>query len=269
MPTSALDALRRRLHALDGGARWRRAVLPFGVAAIDERLPDGGLALGALHEVSGGGNAAVDGAAAALFAAGIAARTRGRVLWCVTRPDLFAPALAQAGLPSDRVIYVEAEDEKTLLACFEEGLRAHGGNHSRNSLGVSGLGAVVAEVTRLSMTASRRLQLAAEGSGAVGIAIRRLPAFHRTYASQPSCQPLGAAVQSTAAVTRWRVSALPSAPLPAPGVGRPRWRLELVRCRGGESAEFDVEACDAQGRLAVPGPDQETTTRTSRSSGAG
>ena len=56
----------------------------------------------------------------------------------------------------------------------------------------------------------------------------------------------------TAAVTRWRVSALPSAPLPVAGVGRARWRLELIRCRGGEGACFDVEACDAQGRLALP-----------------
>jgi protein ImuA len=33
---------------------------------------------------------------------------------------------------------------------------------------------------------------------------------------------------------------------------RARWRLELLRCRRAESAEFEVEACDAQGRLAVP-----------------
>src|SRR5215471_6411608 len=151
-------------------ARQRRAVLPFGIKAIDERLPEGGLALGALHEVAGGGNGAADGAAAALFAAGIAARTPGRVLWCVTRQDLFAPALASAGLTPDRVIYVEAGDEKSVLACFEEGLR-HGGLHGLHG----GLGAVVAEVARLSMTASRRLQLAAEGSGTIGIAIRRLP----------------------------------------------------------------------------------------------
>jgi protein ImuA len=111
--------------------------------------------------VAGGGNGAINGAAAALFAAGIAARLRGQVLWCVTRQDLFAPALAQAGLVPDRVIYVEAGDEKSVLVCFEEGLR-HGA-----------LGAVVAEVARLSMTASRRLQLAAEGSGTIGLAIRR------------------------------------------------------------------------------------------------
>jgi hypothetical protein len=312
-PAPILDALRQRLQGLDGGTRRRRAVLPFGVPVIDARLPDGGLALGALHEVAGGGNGTVDGAAAALFAAGIAARTRGRVLWCVTRQDLFAPAIAAAGLAPDRVIYVEAGDEKTLLACFEEGLRhgrGLGGLHGEHS----GLGAVVAEVMRLSMTASRRLQLAAESSGAIGIAIRRFPAFPRTQksntgaklksgaAAEDSLPPCGWVVQyvttmphrttptpspqggggeiaaaanrtlaseqaagrghppdhlnyffaqPTAAVTRWRVSALPSAPLPVAGVGRARWQLELIRCRGGEGACFDVEACDAQGRLAL------------------
>jgi hypothetical protein len=89
------------------------------------------------------------GAAAALFTAGIAARTAGKVLWCVTRSDLFAPAIEQAGLPPGRVSYVEAGDEKSVLACFEEGFRG-------------GFGAVIAEIVRVSMTASRRLQLAAE-----------------------------------------------------------------------------------------------------------
>jgi protein ImuA len=158
---ATVEALRERIRCLEGGARHERAVLPFGVKAIDERLPEGGLALSALHEVAGGGSGAIDGAAAALFAAGIAARTRGRVLWCVTRQDLFAPALAQAGLAPDRVVYVEAGDDKAVLACFEEALR------------YGKLGAVVAEVSRLSMTASRRLQLAAEGSGVTGLALRR------------------------------------------------------------------------------------------------
>ncbi len=188
------------------------------------------MALGALHEVAGGGNGAIDGAAAGLFAAGIAARTRGRVLWCVTRQDLFAPALAQAGLVPDRVIYVEAGDETSVLVCFEEGLR-HGG-----------LGAVVADVARLSMTASRRLQLAAESSNTIGIAIRR---WRRHTEAAGFGQP-------AASVTRWRVSALPATPLPVPSVGRARWQLELIRCRAGESADFEVEACDAKGRLALP-----------------
>jgi protein ImuA len=102
-----------------------------------------------------------------------------------------------------------------MLACFEESLR-HGG-----------LGAVVAEVARLSMAASRRLQLAAEGSGTIGMAIRR-------WRRQSEASDFG---QPTAAATRWRVSALLSAPLPVAGIGRPRWLIELIRCRAGESAD--------------------------------
>src|ERR1700730_14355025 len=186
-----IEELRERIRRLEGAAGRRRLVLPFDLKAINRHLP-GGLALGALHEVAGGGHGAIDGAAAALFAAGNAARTRGRALWCVIRRDLFAPALAQAGLVPDRVIYVEAGDEKAVLACFEEGLR-HGG-----------LAAVVAEVALLSMTASRRLQLAAEGSGTIGIAIRR---WRRHTETADFGQP-------TASVTRWRISALPATPLP-------------------------------------------------------
>lgn len=226
----AITELRERIQRIEGGRAAGKSGLPFGVAEIDVVLPGGGLATGALHEVAGGGNGAIDGAAAALFVAGIAARSRGKVLWCLVRRDLFAPALAQAGLAPDRVIYVEAGDDKSVLASFEEGLR-HGG-----------LGAVVAEVARLSMTASRRLQLAAESSGVIGIAIRR-------WRRQSDAVDFG---QPTASVTRWRVSVLPSTPLPVPGVGRARWQVELIRCRAGESADFEVEACDAEGRLALP-----------------
>src|SRR5262252_887838 len=74
-----LKQLRERIQHLEGGAARHRTVLPFGINAIDRHLPEGGLALGALHEVAGAGNGAIDGAAAALFAAGIAGRTRGQV----------------------------------------------------------------------------------------------------------------------------------------------------------------------------------------------
>ena len=229
-PQAVIARLRARIRMVESGGRPSRGVLPFGIDALDVALPEGGLALGALHEVAGGSAGAIDGAAAALFTAGIVARSPGLVLWCVTRPDLFAPALDQAGLDPDRVIYAEAGDEKTVLACFEEGLR-HGG-----------LGGVVAEVARLSMTASRRLQLAAEKSGTIGIAIRR---WRRATEAADFGQP-------SAAVTRWRISALPSTPLPVPGVGRARWFVELIRCRAGDCAEFVVEACDEEGRLAFP-----------------
>jgi protein ImuA len=115
----------------------RASVLSFGQKDIDRRLPERGLGLGCAHEVAGGSRA-VDGQDCCAH--------QGKVLWVVTRPDLFAPAIAQAGLAPDRVILVAADDEKALLACFEEGLRQ------------DGLGAVVAETARFSITASRRLQ---------------------------------------------------------------------------------------------------------------
>jgi protein ImuA len=228
---SRIEHLRAHIALLERGASRRQSsILPFGIPQIDARLPEGGLRLGALHEIAGGGNDALSGAVTALFAAGIAARTSGKILWCITRPDLFAPALEQAGLSAERVIYVEAGDEKSVLACFEEGLR-HGG-----------LGAVVAEVAKLSMPASRRLHLAAEESGTIGIALRR-------WRRQQDAADFG---QPTAALTRWRVSVLPSQQLPVPGVGRARWLVELIRCRAGESADFELEACDDTGHLGLP-----------------
>jgi protein ImuA len=107
-----IEELRERIRRLEGAAARRRLVLPFGIQAIDRHLPGGGLALGALHEVAGGGNGAIDGAAAALFGAGIVAHhsTRGRVIWCATRQDLFAPAIAPGSYRS------RAGDEKARTA---------------------------------------------------------------------------------------------------------------------------------------------------------
>ena len=226
----AIAALQAQIARMEGDSGPERGVLPFGVPDLDRRLPGGGLALGCLHEVAGGGDGAVDGAAASCFAAGIAARLPGQVLWCVTQADLFAPGLEQAGLGPDRVIYVEAGDDVSVLACMEEGLR-HGG-----------LGAVVADVARLSMTASRRLHLAAKGSGTTGIALRR-------WRRQQEAYDFG---QPTAAMTRWRISVLPSAPLPVPGIGRARWLIELIRARAGESLDIELEACDGTGHLGFP-----------------
>jgi protein ImuA len=239
-----ISELRERIQHLEGASARQKQVLPFGVSDIDEHLPGGGLAYGAIHEVAGGGAGAVDGAAAALFVGGIAARTKGKIVWCLTRPDLFAPALAQVGLHPDRVIYVEAGKEEDVLASFEEALR------------FGGLGAVVAELVRLPMVASRRLHLAAESSGTMGLTIRR-------WRRQTEASDFGL---PTAAATRWRISALPSEPLPVPGIGRPRWLAELVRVKAGECADFVIGACDAKGRISLSSDHADGPREAGRSS---
>ncbi|MDF2812717.1 MAG: damage-inducible mutasis protein, partial [Microvirga sp.] len=153
-------ALRQEIGRLDGQFRPHQA-LPFGIAEVDVRLPGGGVARGALHEVTEGGSAAEFSGSATLFTAGIAARLKGPVLWCLNRRDLFAPGLVNAGLHPDRVIYAETFRERDILPAMEEGLRERG------------LAAVIGEVTRLGLTASRRLQLAAEASGVPVFALRR------------------------------------------------------------------------------------------------
>ena len=81
--------------------------LPFGVAEIDAALPAGGLALGAVHEVLGGGADLGQGGLAALWIGGILARTSGPVIWVYSRRDLDAritPNLARewsASQPAD------------------------------------------------------------------------------------------------------------------------------------------------------------------------
>jgi protein ImuA len=230
-----LAALRERIARMEGGAvpHRGRPVLPL-LPAIDAVLPERGLPLGCLHEVAGTGPDTEHGAAAALFVAGLLARRRGPVLWVLERPDLFAPGLAAAGLHPDRVIYAEAGRPALVLHCMEEGLRH------------AGLAGVVGEIGgRLGLTGSRRLQLAAETSGVAAFALRRSRRHDDPALAEPS-----------AAFTRWRIAALPAPPaLPhapdTPGLGRQRWRLDLLRCRAGEPASWIVEACDAKGRLGM------------------
>ena len=105
----ALSELRERIGRLECRGRSRKAL--FGVRAVDRHLPGGGLALDALHEVMETGAASEHAAAATLFIAGILARNKGPVLWCVRCRDLFAPALAAVGLHPDRVIYAETHRE--------------------------------------------------------------------------------------------------------------------------------------------------------------
>ncbi len=230
-----LAALRASLARLGQPAKAAGRVISFGVAAIDSRLPGGGLALGALHEIAGGGPDIEHETAAMMLSAGILARLPGQVLWVLERPDLFAPALDGVGLQADRVIYAEAGNAAMVLLTMEEGLRH------------AGLAGVIGELSgKLTLTASRRLQLAAEQSGVTCLVLR----CGRRHDDARLVEP-------TAAATRWRVSAMPAPALFAhapetPGLARPRWRLDLVRCRGGEPASWIVEATDETGHLGIP-----------------
>ena len=234
-PNARLAALREAVRAIESAGRAAgRLSLPFGLEAVDSRLADSGLMVAALHEAAPASPALGDDAAACLFLAAAAARLamaqgEGTVLWALVRRDLFAPGLAQVGLTPERLIYAECRGDAEVLAVMEEGLR-HGG-----------LAAVVGETGSVRLAAARRLQLAAEEKGTTALLLRRW----RRAGADPLAQP-------SPAVTRWRIGCAPSQKLAVPGVGRPRWQVELVRQRGGEPHHWILEAPDAEARLALP-----------------
>lgn len=217
---SRLAVARASLAAREGGRRDFGA-LSLGDPRLDRAFPAGGLPLGCWHELAGEGldteTAAAAAACAALFLVPLA--LRGMVVWVMRRDDLHAPGLAGLGFPADRLIQVKVRSEAQALGALEEALAS------------KGVTAAVGEAAGATLAAGRRLQLACERHGASGFLLRRRPFGG------------GAGVaEGGAPATRWRATPAPSEPEAGlPGLGPPRWRLTLERCRGGRTGAWIVE----------------------------
>ncbi len=184
----------------------------LGLPALDAAL-GGGLPTGCLQEIIGGSDGAAAGFAA--FLLGRLAREGRSVLWgWIGEGDLYPPGLAAYGLDPARVILLAAPGPADLLWAMEEGLRC------------PALAGVAVEVERLDLVAGRRLQLAAAAGGVTGFLLAR--------GRRPP-----AAV--SAAALRWRVETLPGE----------RWRVELLRRRGGRPGAWILEKEDETDRLFV------------------
>ena len=239
--TNDFVALRERIRQLErlGGAQGREVTLktvPL-LACLDRLWPEQGLPLGCLHEAASDDSFA-GAAALTAFAAALAGRL-GMVLWCCKQAGthgagFYGPGLAQVGLKPEQMLTVTAQNDGAILGAMEEGLR-----HPI-------LACVVGEVERLDLTASRRLQLAAEKSGVTALVLRT--ASHYQWARRRrETEPIAAA-------SRWRITPLPSTRHVIPEAGRARWRLELLQSRSGATGEWTVEAPDAQGYLCLSAP---------------
>lgn len=236
IPVRDLRSLRARL------ARFERLdrlpVLPLGLKAIDAHLPWGGLPCGCLHEVIDRGDGASIGFAGALLAR---LSARGPVLWLTSRDDLYPAGLERLGSPgwTRRLLVVETRRAADTLWAMEESLRA------------PSLAGVLAETPKLTLKDSRRLQLAAETRAATGLILRRLPAG-------TAAEDIDSALPASAAVTRWCATTLPSHRAQGRpdedkfnGIGFSRWRVELLRCRGGKPRLWTMEQNDETGAFAV------------------
>jgi len=193
--------------------------LPFGDPSIDACLPGGGLPLGHLHEIGAAALDAETGTLPAAFVANLLARiapTRP-VVWIAPAGDLYCPGLLAHGLDPGRLVLVRPDKDHQTLAAMEVALRE------------AGAAAVVAEVGAFDRTASRRLQFACLGHGVTGFVLRRWP--HGRKAADRD---------ASAAVTRWRLAAVPSQ-REGREPGRPRWHVALTHARGGRPGAWIME----------------------------
>ena len=225
---STLTTLRGRIERIEahGEACSPRRVM-LGHADADAIL-QGGLALGAMHEVFA--QAGRQSAAATGFVAALAGRAAGRrpLVWIrqdfteIESGAVSMNGLVELGLDPRLFVTVHAADVECALRT------------AADALACDAVGAVVLEVwgetRQIDLTASRKLTLAAQASGVTGLVLR--------MAAEP---------QPSTAETRWIVRAAHSPPASSAwsAWGAPLFDVQLVRNRHGPVGRWIMEwKCD-------------------------
>jgi protein ImuA len=189
--------------------------LDITIGPLRNAFPGNTFPLGTIHEFIAG--SVEDATVTAGFIAGMLTplmQNAGAVIWIGPAPAIFPPALKSFGIIPDKIIFIDLQKEKEMLWAMEEALKCEG------------LAAVICEVRELTFTASRRLQLAVEQSRVTGFIIRNNPRI----------------INTTACFTRWKITSLSSEFRDAlPGVGFPRWNVNLLKVRNGKPGNWQIE----------------------------
>jgi protein ImuA len=136
----------------------------------------------------------------------------GVCIWISTSRSLIPPALKSYGVDPDRIVFIDLKREQDILWTMEEALKC------------SSLSAVIQEIGEISFTEARRLQLVVEKSRVTGFILRE------------NTRKLS----TTACVARWKISSIPNELEDGmPGLGFPRWNVELLKVRNGNPRFLD------------------------------
>lgn len=187
----------------------------MGLGPVEQCFPNGVFPKGVLHEFintvpedSAAGNGFLGGLLASLMQDG------GVGVWVSTRRRLFPASLQAFGVEPDRIIFIDVSREKDVLWILEEALKCEG------------VAAVIGELNEISFMQSKRLQLAMEQSRVTGFILRG--DFKK--------------LNTTACVARWKITPIPSETEDEmPGVGYPRWNVELLKVRNGNPGIWKIE----------------------------
>ena len=165
-------------HGQTGRTAWQAA--PSGFAELDANLPGGGWPIGAIAELMS--DAAGIGELSLLVPVLSRLARAGRYIAYIAPPYLpYGPALAQRGVPLERVLLIQTRSLQESLWATEQALRC------------PAIGAVLGWPAHIVDRSVRRLQLAAEAGGSLGILYR----------------PPAAARESSPAALRLRLHAAP------------------------------------------------------------
>ena len=212
---SLIEELQRQILKIQGNQPHSDQDHSLGLGAIEQAFPGKVFPRAAVHElisVNPESAASTSGFMSVILSALMA--QNGSCLWISTRRTLFPPALKTFGIEPDRILFVDVDNVKQALGATEEALKCNA------------LTAVVGEFTALSFDESRRLQLAVEQSKVTGFIHRYQPKIENTVAC----------------VSRWKITPLFSnLPDDLPGMGFPRWNVELLKVRNGKPASWQVQ----------------------------
>jgi protein ImuA len=201
-PLEIIQELKERLRQTERAHRQVRDPVFPTETALDQLLPDQGLEWGRLVEWLSDG----EGTGVVTLALTVAARLmrRGGVLVVIDgKREFYPPAAAGLGISLEHTVIVQPANDRDALWALEQSLRS------------SSVAVVLAWLGKLNDLTFRRLQLAAEAGGSIGMLLR--PGHCRK-------QPSWAAV-------RLLVNALPTLPSSS---GR-RVHVELLYCRAAVS----------------------------------
>ena len=192
----------------------------IGLGPVESAFPNGVFPTGTIHEMIC--PTPEQAAATGGFMGGLLAslmQQGGACLWIGVSRKLFPPSLPAFDITPDRIIFIDVQREKDVLWAMEEALKCEG------------LAAVIGELREVTFAQSRRLQLAVENSKVTGFLLRNDPL------------KLG----TTTCVARWQITPLPSkAADDLPGIGYPRWQVDLLKVRNGMPGSWKLEWADGR-----------------------
>lgn len=210
-----ITQLKKDILALQGFRPLLHQHTQIDIKAVNHSFPNSSFPLGVNHEFICNNNESLT--ASSGFIAGILSsllKKGGATVWISSSHTIFPPALSSFGINPAQLIFIRLRNRNQILWTIEEALKCEG------------LTAVVGEPSFIDLAVSRRLQLATERSGVTGFLLRT---HQRT-------------LNTTACTCRWQIHPLQSETEDGlPGIGFPRWHIELLKARNGKPGSWQLE----------------------------